>query len=295
MTLLDGCGNIGAVNDHVVVRPALPKDKSAVIAFCQNTFDWGDYIANVWDDWFAAPSGKLLVGVVGDQPVGLLHVAFLDDRVAWMEGMRVHPEYRRKSVGSTLDEAGRALAKERGCRVSRLATSIKNVPAQHVLDILRYERTAQFNSWRTEPADDDFSSWRVATQDDAASVLSIWVHSPIRSAARSLLPTPRWSWEALTATRLRKQIASNEVRMARGGFALIAPDDDPEGSYLTLHGLVGDPSRQEELALAARAEAAYRGYKHLEALIPDEANLNQALAQAGYVREGGMLIYEQPL
>ena len=36
-----------------IVRPARAVDKDAVLAFTQNTWEWGDYISYVWEQWLA--------------------------------------------------------------------------------------------------------------------------------------------------------------------------------------------------------------------------------------------------
>jgi GNAT superfamily N-acetyltransferase len=283
------------VPKEVQVRAARADDKHAIVAFCQNTFSWGDYIPDVWDDWLDDHSGQLLVGVVDREPVGLLHVAFLGNATAWMEGMRVHPDFRRQGIGRAIDATGRALARERGCRVARLATSVKNLAAQKLLAMDGYARIAQFNEWECKPALRKILATRVATRDDAGQILEVWRASATDETRRALLPDRRWHWHELTDARLLDQIDAGEVRIADGGFAFLFAFDENDWSGMSLHALVGDEERAFALALAARSEARYRGYPRLEAILVDHAPLNTALERAGYRRQGGMFIYEQAL
>jgi hypothetical protein len=62
-----------------------------------------------------------------------------------------------------------------------------------------------------------------------------------------------------------------------------------------LHALAGDEETMRALALAARGEAAYRGYPRLEGQIADYPAANRALERAGFKRGGGMLLYEVEL
>jgi hypothetical protein len=39
------------------IRRATAGDRAAVLAFCQDTFSWGDYIDQEWDDWLGDPTG----------------------------------------------------------------------------------------------------------------------------------------------------------------------------------------------------------------------------------------------
>lgn len=47
----------------IEIRPAVPADREGVLAFSRNTFDWGDFIEHVWDDWLADQAGQLLVAL----------------------------------------------------------------------------------------------------------------------------------------------------------------------------------------------------------------------------------------
>jgi len=282
------------VPKQIQVRAARAEDKDAVVAFCQNTFSWGDYIADVWERWLTDADGQMLVGLVDDRPASVMHVAIVGD-TAWMEGMRVHPDLRRQGIARVVEAVGRVFARARGCRVARLATSIKNVAAQGMLDAVGYRRAAQFNEWEIEPAPGDFSLARVATEDDLAHALALWRDSAMCAASHSIVPNRRWRWTPLDETRLREHIRASELRFAPRGFALLLAFEERDWSGLTLHTLVGDEETMYALALAARGEAAYRGYPHLEVQVADHPAANRALERAGFQRGGGMLIYEQEL
>ena len=64
------------------VRPATMEDKEAVLAFCRDTFDWGDYIEYVYDRWVDDPDGELAVAVLDDKPVGISHVGTTTPSIA---------------------------------------------------------------------------------------------------------------------------------------------------------------------------------------------------------------------
>ena len=278
----------------IQVRAAGAADKDAVVAFCQNTFSWGDYIADAWERWLADPDGQMLVGLADERPVSVMHIALIGD-MAWMEGMRVHPDFRRHGIASKMEVAGRAFARGRGCRVARLATSMKNVAAQAMLDAIGYRHAAQFNEWETESAPNDFSFARVATEDDAPHALALWRDSQARVASHAIVPDRHWRWTPLDETRVREHIHAGELRVASCGSSLLLAYDEHDWSGLSLLALVGDEETIHALALAARGEAAYRGYSHLEAQIAEYPAANRALERAGFTRGGGMFIYEVEL
>ena len=161
-----------------------------------------------------------------------------------------------------------------------------------MLDALGYRRAAQFNEWETESARDDFAFARVATENDATHALALWRDSQTRVASHSVVPDRHWRWTSLDETRVREHVHAGELRIVPRGFSLLLAYEEHDWSGLTLPALVGDEETLRALALAARGEAAYRGYPHLEAQIADHPATNRALERAGFTRGGGMFIYE---
>src|SRR5213082_2789620 len=64
----------GVTMPALEIRPAQPEDREAVLAFCQHTWEWGDYIAFVWDEWLHDKQGVLFVATFDNQPVGIAHL-----------------------------------------------------------------------------------------------------------------------------------------------------------------------------------------------------------------------------
>ncbi len=279
------------MENAIVVRSARPADKDPILAFCQNTFSWGDYIADVWDLWLTDTLGRMFVAQVGEQPVGVVHAA-LADGAAWMEGMRVHPDFRQRGVATAMDVAARAFAREHACSRARLVTSVKNIAAQALLARIGYRRVAQFNEWEGEAAEEDFATMRVATLADAPALLALWRDSAMRAASASVVPTRHWRWLELNEARLRERIATGEARLSERGLALLLAYDEKDWCGLNLHALAGDDATLLALARAARGEAYYRGYPTVGALVADHPGTNAAMERAGYRREGGVFLYE---
>src|SRR5712692_1712753 len=92
----------------VEVRPARPEDREAVLAFCRQTWEWGDYIEYVWDEWLHDARGVLFVVTVEGKPAGVANMRMLNETDAWLEGMRVDPAHRQQGLsGSARGNAGR--------------------------------------------------------------------------------------------------------------------------------------------------------------------------------------------
>jgi N-acetylglutamate synthase-like GNAT family acetyltransferase len=81
----------------------MQSDKKDVLRFCINTFEWGDYIEQVWDVWYSDPNGYLIVAEDNGVIAAVSHVYLCPNRNSvWFEGIRVNPDFRRRSIGTEL-------------------------------------------------------------------------------------------------------------------------------------------------------------------------------------------------
>ncbi|HYO06465.1 MAG TPA: GNAT family N-acetyltransferase [Phototrophicaceae bacterium] len=83
-------------------------DKDRVLKFCEDTFEWGDYIGTVWDFWLTDTSGLLLVAdnpnlrTLNYEPVAISHISVCQNDMLWIEGIRVDKHYRNKGIATCL-------------------------------------------------------------------------------------------------------------------------------------------------------------------------------------------------
>ena len=132
---------------NVRIRFAKESDKDEVLSFTERTWEWGDYIKYVWDIWIRDRSGKLFVAEVNGKPVGILHVAFLPDGSAWLEGLRVHPSFRRKGIAYKLNLEALQYIKENGYHLIRLAIAKWNKPPQKLAHKLGFKELCCWESF----------------------------------------------------------------------------------------------------------------------------------------------------
>jgi ribosomal protein S18 acetylase RimI-like enzyme len=117
------------------VRAAKKEDRQEILAFCRGTFSWGDYIDRVWDVWFSDRRGRLLVGEQEGRRIAVAHVALCPGgRSAWLEGVRVHPGFRRAKVATALLEEMLAYAGRRGARQASAIVAEDNIASQRMLE-----------------------------------------------------------------------------------------------------------------------------------------------------------------
>lgn len=115
------------------IRPAKKSDKEEILSFCVNTFGWGDYIDRVWDYWFR--SGRLLVVEEAGRKIGMAHVAICPDGTSmWLEGIRVHPEYRRSRIATQLLERMIEYGRQNGTRQASAIVDVTNIASQRMME-----------------------------------------------------------------------------------------------------------------------------------------------------------------
>lgn len=116
------------MND-ITVRRAVREDIPVIQEFTRSTFSWGDYVYEVLEDWIEG-DGDLWVADADGTAVGVTHVRYLSRDIAWFEGIRVHPDYRKHGIGRLLTEASIRGAKERGALAAYAAIDMDNSASQ---------------------------------------------------------------------------------------------------------------------------------------------------------------------
>jgi GNAT superfamily N-acetyltransferase len=282
-------------------RLARQEDKAAVLAFCAQTWEWGDYLPKVWDDWLADQSGRLLVATLDERPVAVMHLRMVSPEEGWLEGMRVDPAVRGQGISRAMGARGREEARALGARVVRLATHSDNSVAQHALDRDDYERIGTFVVYEA-PAEQitGVEMPAPATPADLPDVLTMLDRSSIFPAMGGLAYHD-WAGRALTGALLEQRLAGGDVLLLRQGAnlqALAICHPQAEGQPdLQIDYLDGATEEAGRLAYGLRAVAAVRGLEQVVLVIPDQLMLRDMLEGIGYQTEdmGAFWVYERAL
>ena len=121
------------------IRNALPSDKKIILDFCKSTFSWGDYIHHVWDDWL--DEGNFFVLTENKRPVAICHAFIIkNEKLVWIEGIRVDPNYRQKGYAKKLVTKAEAIAKKNDCTLSSMLIESKNFKSLKLAAKLHYAR-----------------------------------------------------------------------------------------------------------------------------------------------------------
>jgi len=132
------------------VRPAKPTDKGQLMSFVKDIWGGHDYIPRIWDEWLKDKTGRMFVVEFNDIPVGMSRVRFLEDGSAWLEGARVHPDFRGRGLASMLGEESMRFAMERGANVFRLTSWSGNRAAHRAIARMNFKETSRISAYGPE-------------------------------------------------------------------------------------------------------------------------------------------------
>ena len=96
------------------IREAQPEDKPFIEEISRLTWGGEDYLARIFDDW--VKDGNFYVLELNGRVIGTAKLTLLPGKVGWLEGLRVHPDYRGRGYGRLIHnfmlELGERLAEE---------------------------------------------------------------------------------------------------------------------------------------------------------------------------------------
>ena len=282
----------------LIIRPARPDDRPAMERICAHTWEWGDYIPEVWDDWLADEQGLPIVGELAGRVVALSRLRFQAPDQLWLEGMRVDAEHRRRGIGRQFLEHSIAFAQERGARVVRLSTSYHNIPVHTLTAQAGMEYLGAYQLRTAVPLPDvpDPVFLSAKHGDQVRAFLS---DSPMLAYTHGLYSLD-WAWQELSAARVAQFLEGGQfaAQLSPDGrlLALAILQAYPEGYELWISFIDGEAAALTELATAIRGHAARLGAEKVQVMVPDLGWLRADLSRAGYGTgewEGELWVFER--
>jgi len=276
------------------VRQARADDHDAVAGFTDDTWsdrNVGDYISEVFEGWVKTdgPSQRTAVVEVDGEVAGICQTHLLTDDEAWLQGMRVHPDYRRSGHGRALMESLFEWCHERGASVVRNMVFGWNAAGMGQSRAVDFEPVAACRWARPDPAADgprpngDFE-----TVDDVIGAWRFWTHSAARTALSGLaLDTDEaWALAELSRDRLWTIAAAGRVftvatDRTRGVAARIGTRENERGTVVDYAvGAWADTDAAVALFDAIRTDAAEVGADATRVWFPDAPQFTSDVAVA---------------
>jgi GNAT superfamily N-acetyltransferase len=180
------------------------------LKFCIDTFEWGDYIDQVWDLWYSDQTGLLLVVEEEEYSLhdkkqssvlALSHVSLCPNKDnVWLEGLRVNPDYRRRYVATQLINKMIAYGQEQGANKASAIVSKKNIASQLMMERNGFIVISRWNYYNTNNiprrVDKAKLGSKVATLKDIDLIRNYLRHSEIFKLSGGTYVNS-WKWYSL--------------------------------------------------------------------------------------------------
>jgi ribosomal protein S18 acetylase RimI-like enzyme len=211
----------------VKVRFALPSDKENVLRFCANTFEWGDYIAQVWDSWYLDQNGVLLVAEdwirhpKSKTAIAISHASLCPNRNVWIEGIRVDPNYRRKGIAFKLLNEMLVYGKQHGAREAVAIVSINNKVSKLMMEKAGFNIMSKWSYYRILAMNqkvDKEKDVKIATYEDISRLWNYLNFSTVFEASIKHY-VKSWRWYVLDFETLVQLVNNRKI-------VIICNDDD---------------------------------------------------------------------
>lgn len=205
------------LNGDVVISKATPSDREDILNLGRQFA--GDYLDYVMDRWIKQAEGGLYLARQGGSLTGCCCLSFPSPSEGWLQGMRIHPAYRRQGIAFALTTHLIKLARAAGGRIIRLLThpdnkkalglarkagfSIKGMP----VNVLYLEEITAGNGEHVVPTGD----WQPCCVNDFKGVMDFLENSAAFQACGKLLFSPGYMYRALTEGFLYRLLEQGDV------------------------------------------------------------------------------------
>lgn len=135
---------------EIIIRTAIPEDLSAAVQVEESAMHGGGYLNDTSEIFYNDYAGELMVAEAEGKIVGVAKYTITYDGTAWLETLRVAPEYQRRGVGRRFYERFEEISRQKGVKSMAMYTGAKNIPSASLarkfgLDTAQFYREASLN------------------------------------------------------------------------------------------------------------------------------------------------------
>lgn len=158
----------------------------------------------------ADKKGSMLVCEAAGKRMALARVSMCPGGIAWLEGVRVHPDFRRAKVATALLKRMLGWAEDRGAKEASAIVSQENIPSQRMLERNGFSLISEWMYYGTNKKMKRKTHARVATKRDVDAAWQYLRNSRIfrLSAGRYV---SSWQWSPLDKKTLRRLVLAERV------------------------------------------------------------------------------------
>lgn len=226
---------------------------------------WGDtdYLPSIAPVWIDDPASEFIGYELDDHLVAVTRNNHLEPGLIWLEGIRVHGDYRGRGLARILGEYQLTLALDASPERIELATYIDSTESLGLITSMGFGVVASFKCLEIalEEIDTDSAAWQPVTSVEAAT-LDRWVEEIARTGEGYL--SFDWTFRRATPELLQLLIDRGEVYRTPSGAVVVLTSLHAKGGFMTLR-ILESRGAGEMVVLVeeARRVAVGRGAKYL--------------------------------
>lgn len=232
----------------LILEKVKPEDKEEILSFTLNTWSWGDYIPEIFDEWLDPKNGDFIKALLDGKIVGISHIGYLSSWEAWLEGLRVHPDYRHIGVGTFILDATLEILKEKRIKVARNAITSTNIASQNLVKKRNFELAGEFLLFSRKGEKIYIDGLKKAEAKDIEKLLNIAQEDAKENPSlKNVGAYWSWEWQELSYSSIERMIGGALVLVDQemNGFGVIRESNDD----IEISSLYGDPQVIEKIIL----------------------------------------------
>ncbi len=283
------------LTNRVACRPALATDTEQVIELCSHIWDGNDYIPHVWAEWLADPEGLLGVAELSGRIAGVFKLTKFQDKEWYMEGLRVHPDFRDMGVASHIHNYVVETWRRMGNGTIRLVTHSENVKVHRMCEQTGFTRIAEFIPYQAPTLEGEKHDFTPVKLEEAESALDFVSVSQTHSLSSRLINLD-WVYANPQIKHIREAIGDQHAWWWRNGAGFLSiwvdkEDDSSEPGIQLLGCALDDLS---DLLLDYRKLAGDLEFKTAIWVAPNQPEVITCLGKAGFERgwDKSLYVYE---
>jgi ribosomal protein S18 acetylase RimI-like enzyme len=276
----------------IVCRPALRKDTAEVLELSSHIWEGHDYIPSVWEEWLADPNGLLGVAEYQGHVAGVFKLTKFQDDEWYMEGLRVHPDYRERGIASHIHHYVVETWKRIGGGTIRLVTGSYNERVHRMCDEAGFKRVAEFIPYRASSLHEKTGVFTKAIEDEAAKAFDFTLSSPSHALSRGLINLG-WVYANPQLKHLQEAIHAGHAWWWKNehGFISIWEDEDDGEKQPGIELIACDLKELTDLLTDYRQLMGELGYSSPGWVAPNHPEVLSSLEKAGFERSWDMSLY----
>lgn len=129
---------------QIVLRKVRPADRDALIRVERGATPGLSYVPNVFDQFLADERGDFSAAEINGEVVGCARFTVMPDGSAWLETLRVLPQYQGMGIGKRFYDRFLETARQKGITTLRMYTGVRNAASKGLAERFGFRLAATY-------------------------------------------------------------------------------------------------------------------------------------------------------